>query len=156
MNDTAIKNYCIWARAELLNEVENRMQRYGIVEEGAEPADVFGSAGKRDIAKRKVFGELADQYADLIILTEDDPRDENPKDIACQIKEGIQNTPSVFVEDRYEAIRQAIDNASDGDVILILGKGDEPFMYHTEGRVPWTGDNNCARECLAQAGYTKE
>ena len=40
MNDTAIKNYCIWARAELLNEVENRMQRYGIVEEGAEPADV--------------------------------------------------------------------------------------------------------------------
>ncbi len=39
MNDTAIKNYCIWARAELLNEVENRMQRYGIVEEGAEPAD---------------------------------------------------------------------------------------------------------------------
>lgn len=40
MNDTAIKNYCIWARAELLNEVENRMQRYGILEEGAEPADV--------------------------------------------------------------------------------------------------------------------
>ena len=39
MNDTAIKNYCIWARAELLNEVENRMQRYGILEEGAEPAD---------------------------------------------------------------------------------------------------------------------
>ena len=92
----------------------------------------------------------------MIILTEDDPRDENPKDIACQIKEGIQNTPSVFVEDRYEAIRQAIDNASDGDVILILGKGDEPFMYHEQGRVPWTGDNNCARECLAKAGYTKE
>ena len=39
MNDTAIKNYCIWARAELLNEVENRMQRFGIVEENAEPAD---------------------------------------------------------------------------------------------------------------------
>ncbi len=115
---------------------------------------VFGSAGKRDIAKRKVFGELADQYADLIILTEDDPRDENPKDIACQIKEGIKNTPNVFVEDRYEAIRQAIDNASDGDVILILGKGDEPFMYHEQGRVPWTGDNTCARECLNQAGYT--
>lgn len=117
---------------------------------------VFGSAGKRDIAKRKVFGQLADQYADLVILTEDDPRDEKPKDIACQIKEGIQETPNVFVEDRYEAIRQAIDNASAGDVVLILGKGDEPFMYHEEGRVPWVGDNTCARECLAQAGYTKE
>lgn len=134
-----------------------QMLRYGRhIAQNHRVISVFGSAGKRDIAKRKVFGELADQYADLIILTEDDPRDENPKDIACQIKEGIQNTPSVFVEDRYEAIRQAIENASDGDVILILGKGDEPFMYHTEGRVPWTGDNNCARECLAQAGYTKE
>lgn len=46
MNDTAIKNYCIWARAELLNEVENRMQRYGILEEGAEPADAQTVGGQ--------------------------------------------------------------------------------------------------------------
>lgn len=46
MNDTAIKNYCIWARAELLNEVENRMQRYGIMEEGAEPADAQTVGGR--------------------------------------------------------------------------------------------------------------
>ena len=89
----------------------------------------------------------------MIILTEDDPRDENPKDIANQIKEGIQNKPNLFVEDRYEAIRQAIDNASKGDVVLILGKGDEPFMYHESGRVPWTGDNICALECLKASGY---
>ena len=80
---------------------------------------------------------------------------ENPKDIADQIKEGIQNKPNLFVEDRYEAIRQAIDNASKGDVVLILGKGDEPFMYHESGRVPWVGDNICAVECLKAAGYAE-
>lgn len=134
-----------------------QMLRYGrqVAADKGRVITVFGSAGKRDIAKRKVFGELADQYADLIILTEDDPRDENPKDIADQIKEGIQNKPNLFVEDRYEAIRQAIDNASKGDVVLILGKGDEPFMYHESGRVPWVGDNICAVECLKAAGYAE-
>ncbi len=109
---------------------------------------VFGSAGKRDIAKRKVFGEIADKYCDLIILTEDDPRDESSKDIANQIKEGIQKTNNVFIPDRYEAIRQAVQSARTGDVILCLGKGDEVFMYHENGRVPWIGDNNAAKECI--------
>ena len=111
---------------------------------------VFGSAGKRDVAKRKVFGQLADQYCDLVILTEDDPRDEDPKDIANQIKEGIKNTTSIFIADRYEAIRQAIQTARTGDVILCLGKGDEVFMYHENGRVPWKGDNNVAKECIEE------
>lgn len=114
---------------------------------------VFGSAGKRDIAKRKVFGELADKYADLIFLTEDDPRDEDPRQIAMQIKEGITSTPNLFVEDRYEAIRQAIENAQSGDMVLILGKGDEPYMYRINGRSPWIGDQICAKECLKSLGY---
>lgn len=111
---------------------------------------VFGSAGKRDIAKRKVFGEIADQYCDLVILTEDDPRDENSKDIANQIKEGIKKTTNIFIPDRYEAIRQAINTANKGDVVLCLGKGDEVFMYHENGRVPWKGDNNVAKECIEE------
>lgn len=111
---------------------------------------VFGSAGKRDVAKRKVFGEIADKYCDLVILTEDDPRDENSKDIANQIKEGIKNTNNIFIADRYEAIRQAVQTASTGDVILCLGKGDEVFMYHENGRVPWKGDNNVAKECIIE------
>ena len=90
---------------------------------------VFGSAGKRDVHKRKVFGELADKYCDYIIVTEDDPRDEDPKEIAEQIKSGIQNTPHVFVQDRYEAIHQAISSAQEGDTVLLLGKGDESFIY---------------------------
>ncbi len=117
---------------------------------------VFGSAGKRDIAKRVVFGQLADKYCDHIILTEDDPRDEDPKDIAKQIKEGIQDTSCIFIPDRYEAIRQAIEAADSGDVVLLLGKGDEPFMYHEEGRVPYKGDNVIARECIENYRLSKD
>lgn len=109
---------------------------------------VFGSAGKRDKAKRKVFGEIADKFCSNIFLTEDDPRDEDPKEIADEIKKGIRKATTVFIEDRYEAIRQAIETANKGDTVLILGKGDEPFMYHEEGRVPWVGDNVAAKECV--------
>lgn len=109
---------------------------------------VFGSAGKRDVAKRKVFGELADKYCDFIILTEDDPRDEDPKEIAAQIKEGIQETTNIFIEDRYEAIRQAVESAKTGDTILLLGKGDEVFIYRENGRAPWVGDHMAVRECI--------
>ena len=103
--------------------------------------------------KRKVFGELADKYADYIILTEDDPRDEDPAQIADQIKEGIKNTNQVFIQNRYEAIRQAIESADKGDVVLLLGKGDEPFIYREEGRAPYMGDNKIAKECILK--YSK-
>lgn len=117
---------------------------------------VFGSAGKRDVAKRKVFGEIADQYCDYIILTEDDPRDESPKDIADQIAEGIQEKSHIFIPDRYEAIRQAVESANEGDVILLLGKGDEVFMYHENGRVPYKGDNVIVKECIQNYCLNKD
>ena len=109
---------------------------------------VFGSAGQRDKPKRKVFGQLADKYCDSVFLTEDDPRDEDPKEIAEEIRSGIKEINSTFISDRYEAIRQAIETAQAGDTVLILGKGDEPFMYSETGRTPWIGDNKAARECI--------
>lgn len=109
---------------------------------------VFGSAGKRDRIKRKVFGEVSDKYCSSIILTEDDPRDEDPREIANEIKQGIHNAKCVFIEDRYDAIRMAIESANIADTVLILGKGDEVFMYHEEGRVPWIGDHNAAKEII--------
>ncbi|HAM31361.1 MAG TPA: UDP-N-acetylmuramoyl-L-alanyl-D-glutamate--2,6-diaminopimelate ligase [Erysipelotrichaceae bacterium] len=119
-----------------------------ITKEGGNVIAVFGSAGKRDAAKRKVFGELADKYCDFVILTEDDPRDEDPKEIADQIKEGIKETTNIFIEDRYEAIRQAVETAKAGDTILLLGKGDEVFIYRENGRAPWIGDHVAVRECI--------
>ena len=109
---------------------------------------VFGSAGKKDIKKRRVFGEISDRYCDLIILTEDDPRDENPKNIADEISEGIQNTPCVFIESRYDAIRQGIEVANEGDTVLILGKGDEEYMLYEFGKEKWDGDHMVVQEVL--------
>lgn len=110
---------------------------------------VFGSAGRRDSAKRKTFGEIASKYSDMIILTEDDPRDESAKEIADEIKTGIPNNiRCVFIEDRYAAIRQAIEQANADDTVLILGKGDEPFMYRESGRAPWIGDHNAAADTI--------
>lgn len=119
-----------------------------ITEEGHSIIAVFGSAGKRDTKKRKVFGEIASKYCDSIILTEDDPRDEDPREIANEIKSGIVNTNNIFIEDRYAAIRQAIESANMKDTVLILGKGDEVFMYREFGREPWLGDHNVARHCI--------
>ena len=109
---------------------------------------VFGSAGKRDTKKRKIFGELANKYCDLIILTEDDPRDEEVVDIANEIAEGITDKNYVIIEDRYNAIRQAIDIANSADTILILGKGDETFIYREFGREPYIGDHKACKEIL--------
>lgn len=119
-----------------------------ITEKGHAIIAVFGSAGKRDTKKRKIFGEIASKYCDSIILTEDDPRDESPKEIANEIKAGIHDTNNIFIEDRYAAIRQAIESANVKDTVLILGKGDEVFMYREFGREAWMGDHNVARHCI--------
>ncbi len=109
---------------------------------------LFGSAGKRDKEKRITFGELADQYCDHIILTEDDPRDEDPREIANQIQEGIKNTPCIFIENRYDAIRAALEVANANDCVLLLGKGDESFIYREFGKEEWLGDDKAARHII--------
>ena len=109
---------------------------------------VFGSAGRRDVIKRKVFGELADKYCDMIILTEDDPRDENPVEIAKQIASGISNTEYIIIESREDAIVTAIDLLNSKDTLLILGKGDENFIYKNFGRDPYKGDDVIAKEYI--------
>lgn len=88
---------------------------------------VFGSPGKRDIEKRYMFGVLADQYADEIILTADDPCDEDPADIAQQIASAIKHHTPHIIPDRKEAILYAHTIAKKGDVVLLLAKGRDRF-----------------------------
>ncbi len=117
---------------------------------------ITGSAGKRDTAKRRQFGEILDKYTDMIILTEDDPRDESVVDICADIAQGIENTPYSIIEDRYDAIRQATELADPGDTIIIMGKGDEKFMYRENGREPYAGDDMIAREVLRKYYFGNE
>ena len=119
-----------------------------ITDDNRKIISVFGSAGRRDTKKRKKFGEVASEFCDMIILTEDDPRDESAAEIANEIKTGIKDTKNIFIENRYDAIRQAIEMANVGDSVLILGKGDEVFMYRESGRAPWIGDHNAAKEII--------
>ena len=117
---------------------------------------ITGSAGKRDTAKRPIFGSILDKYCDMIILTEDDPRDENIRNIAMDIADGIKNKNYIIIEDRYGAIREAIDMAAANDTIIILGKGDEKFIYREFGREPYEGDDTIVHEVLKKYYFNQE
>ncbi len=91
---------------------------------------LFGCGGDRDRGKRPVMGRIAAENADLVIVTSDNPRTEEPMDIIREILPGLENsaTPWQMICDRPEAIRWAIDNAGSGDVILLAGKGHEDYQ----------------------------
>ena len=127
-----------------------------ITPKGNRIISVFGSAGKRDTKKRPEFGRIADKYCDMIILTEDDPRDEDILTIANEIASGITKTNYIIIEDRYDAIRMAIEMANAGDTILILGKGDELFIYREFGREAYMGDDNVARDVIHKYYFNEE
>jgi UDP-N-acetylmuramoyl-L-alanyl-D-glutamate--2,6-diaminopimelate ligase len=87
---------------------------------------VFGCGGERDRGKRAAMGEAAARFAAHIVLTDDNPRGEDPVAIVADIKAGIARHPDLRVEhDRARAIADAIVAAAPGDVVLIAGKGHE-------------------------------
>lgn len=91
---------------------------------------VFGCGGDRDPIKRPIMGKIAADLADLVVVTSDNPRTEDPMAIIDQILVGIpQNqTPTTVIENRRQAIRWAMDNAQAGDVIVLAGKGHETYQ----------------------------
>lgn len=112
---------------------------------------IFGSAGKRDKRKRPAMGKHAAEFANTIILTSEDPRDEDPQAINKDIASGIDRA-GVKVEeiiDRQEAIRFAIASAKKGDVIVITGKGHEESMNFGHGEEPWS-DYSAVEKALAE------
>ena len=90
---------------------------------------VFGCGGDRDKGKRALMAQAAEKLADLLIVTNDNPRNEEPEKIIDDIKEGISNDLKLIVEmDRKKAIQQAIDIAANDDLVLIAGKGHEKYQ----------------------------
>ncbi len=109
---------------------------------------IFGAPGKRDKEKRAMLGQIASEYSDLIVLTEEDPRDENPVEIAKEIQASIVDCKSIIVIDRYDAIYQAMMLANEEDTVCILGKGFERFIDRKDGRETWLGDDQAVQEII--------
>ncbi len=91
---------------------------------------LFGCGGNRDKAKRPIMGEIAGRYSDFLIVTSDNPRDEEPMEIISMVLEGVNKSAcaKVVIEDRYAAIRYALEHAQPNDVILLAGKGHENYQ----------------------------
>lgn len=91
---------------------------------------VFGCGGDRDSGKRPIMGEISGKIADYTIVTSDNPRTEDPQKIVDQIEEGIKKTKGKYevVVDRTEAIEKAIKMANKRDIIILAGKGHEPYQ----------------------------
>ncbi|HJN62289.1 MAG TPA: UDP-N-acetylmuramoyl-L-alanyl-D-glutamate--2,6-diaminopimelate ligase [Candidatus Parcubacteria bacterium] len=108
---------------------------------------VLGAAGGgRDKWKRPELGKIADKYCQEIILTNEDPYDEDPKQILSEIESGISNPNLYQILDRRQAINKALGMAKSGDLVVITGKGSEPWMCLAEGKkIPWD-DRKIARE----------
>lgn len=100
---------------------------------------VLGAAGGgRDKWKRPVLGSIASKHCSRIILANEDPYDENPREIVDNIAEGINDAAYDVVLDRQEAIKEALRTAKTGDVVIITGKGSEPYMMGPNGeKIPW-------------------
>jgi UDP-N-acetylmuramoyl-L-alanyl-D-glutamate--2,6-diaminopimelate ligase len=96
---------------------------------------VFGCGGDRDAIKRPKMAEMVEKFSDLAVVTSDNPRSENPKTIIEQIVQGFKKSDSYIIEvDRREAISKAIEFATKEDIVLIAGRGHEPyqtFAFHT-------------------------
>ncbi len=91
---------------------------------------VFGCGGDRDSGKRPIMGEISGRIADYTIITSDNPRTEDPEKIVKQIEEGMKKTNGKYecIVDRREAIEKAISMANKRDIIVLAGKGHEPYQ----------------------------
>lgn len=117
---------------------------------------VFGAGGERDRTKRPLMGEAAGSLSDLVVLTSDNPRGEDPLRIINDVVVGLQKSNAKYrVEpDREQAIANALEEARPGDIVLLAGKGHETYQVLRDGTVEFD-DREKARGILRSKGYSK-
>lgn len=117
---------------------------------------VFGCGGERDRTKRPLMGEAAGRSADLVVLTNDNPRSEDPRLIINDVLVGLRRAEGQYLvePDRARAIGLAFDAARAGDIVLLLGKGHERYQILGDQKLPWN-EIEVARQKLAGLGYQK-
>lgn len=115
---------------------------------------VFGCGGERDRRNRPEMGRIAGELAEVVFLTTDNPRREPLEEIMADVREGLEGTSARWerIDDRRTAIRRAIqEEAEPGDVVCLLGKGDESYQWIGEEKLPWS-DLEEAEKALASRG----
>lgn len=112
---------------------------------------VFGAGGERDRGKRPQMGRVASSLADVIILTSDNPRSEDPLRIIEDIKSGMDVKPIIIVE-REEAIHHALKLAREGDIVIIAGKGHEEYQEVNGKRIKFS-DREITKKFLKELDY---
>jgi len=119
---------------------------------------VFGSAGERDRAKRPALAEIAAKYADLFVITQEDPRLEDPAKILEEIEKGAigagkrKGSDYLVIDDRREAVAEAIRRAAPDDTVVLAGKGHEESIIVGEEKRPYD-EATAAREALKAIGF---
>lgn len=115
---------------------------------------LFGCGGDRDRSKRPLMGMAAGELSDFVVLTSDNPRSEDPLDIINDALVGLRrfDTPHIAEPDRAKGIRRALEEARPGDVVLIAGKGHEPYQVLKDRTIHFD-DRETAREILGSLGY---
>jgi len=112
---------------------------------------VFGCGGDRDRGKRPMMAQVAESLADLLVLTSDNPRSEEPAAIIRDMLAGLQRPgAALVVEDRGAAIRRAVRESCDGDIVLVAGKGHEAWQESRGQRIPFS-DEAAVRAALEDA-----
>lgn len=97
---------------------------------------VFGCGGDRDKSKRPLMGTIADKYSDVVIVTDDNPRFEDPSKIRLEIAEAIIKNKPVIVDGRKKAIHHALDIMEENDIVVIAGKGHENYQIIKDEKMP--------------------
>ncbi|HUY14443.1 MAG TPA: UDP-N-acetylmuramoyl-L-alanyl-D-glutamate--2,6-diaminopimelate ligase [Terriglobia bacterium] len=115
---------------------------------------VFGCGGDRDRTKRPLMGEAAGTLSDLVVLTSDNPRSEDPFSIMNDVMVGLQRAgkPYLAEVDRGTAIRKAVEQARAGDVVVIAGKGHETYQVLKDRTIPFD-DREVTRAALRELGW---
>lgn len=117
---------------------------------------VIGAGGDRDVGKRPIMGRIAAENADIVFFTSDNPRSEDPRLICDAMAAGVKQAKGdrgdvSIVIDREEAIKAAIGIATEGDVVVIAGKGHETYQ-EIEGKLHFFDDREVARTALKEGG----